>query len=99
MKGIGGNIAAIGDSQGGICVQCALKEFVGYLERGIDPMTHPEGSTGGRFEGDVLEHMRTVHPDPIATQRERDDLEARARVAFGKMQDLARARASAARYN
>ncbi len=92
-------LMGIGDATGGICVQCALKEFVELLERGIDPMTHPEGSTGGRFEGSPIDHMNTVHPDQDATNREREALEARARIAFDKLREVSMARARAAQYN
>jgi len=82
----------------GICIQCALKEFVEQLERGLDPLEQPP-TNAGHFEGDPLEHLRTVHPDPEATDRERRDLDARARVAFDKLKELKMQRARAARYN
>lgn len=65
---------------GFVCVQCSMKEFVEILERGDDPLlVRPAPIV---LEGSIEDHMRLVHPDLEATQRERADLEARARSGF-----------------
>lgn len=57
-----------------ICIQCAMKALV----------------TGGQppFE-DVTpeEHMRRYHPDPVATWKERRELEAKVAVIIANMKE------------
>lgn len=45
-----------------ICIQCSLRAFV-------------QGEKSPIFEESREEHMRLFHPDPVATERERIELE------------------------
>lgn len=47
-----------------ICIQCALRAVVA----GKDPAT-------ARFDEEPEEHLLRCHPDPLATMRERAELE------------------------
>lgn len=69
---------------GGICVQCALREFVEMLEKGLDP--HEQPATGaGLFEGDPEAHTQAVHGGVAKARLERRDLERRAHDGFEKL--------------
>lgn len=45
-----------------ICIQCAMRALL-------------DGNPVPQFEDDPVAHMREYHPDPVATQRERDRME------------------------
>jgi hypothetical protein len=51
-----------------LCIQCALRAFV-----------NGEPVSTAVFDQSLEEHMRVSHPNAEETQRERDDLERRAR--------------------
>lgn len=61
-----------------ICIQCALEEFV----RTGDVATL---STAAAFDESPDDHMRRVHPDPVATQARRRVLEAEAARLMEKL--------------
>lgn len=50
------------------CIQCALEAFV----KGKGASVPPEMTM---FEETPEEHMKRVHPDPVATQNRRQELE------------------------
>jgi hypothetical protein len=46
-----------------VCIQCAMRAIL-------------DGNPPPRFENeDPIAHMREFHPDPVATQREREEME------------------------
>ena len=53
-----------------MCIQCAMKALL-------------EGKTPEHFDEEPEAHMRRVHPDPEATQRERQELERALSVKLG----------------
>ena len=70
--------------RGFVCLQCAMKEFVRQLETGEDPLLadFDKGRAAIWIDDTIENHMRTVHADQAATQRERRDLERRAVDGF-----------------
>jgi hypothetical protein len=82
----------------GVCLHCALREFVESLERGEDPVEQP-ATERGMFTNGVEAHMLAEHSDPKKLITERADLDRRAQVEFSKLMDRKRRMAANARNN
>lgn len=89
--------AEMGKVRGFVCMQCALKQFVAQLESGADPMLEPPAAVW--VDATIDEHLAEFHPDEAATQRERDDLEARATAGFDALMRRRRAGVDNAKNN
>ena len=59
-----------------LCIQCALEAFVS----GVDPNRLRQHAS---FEETITEHMKRCHPDPVETQKRREELLRLAGIRLG----------------
>ena len=59
-----------------LCIQCALEAFV----KGVDPNRLRQYAS---FEETITEHMKRCHPDPVETQKRREELLRLAGIRLG----------------